>query len=217
MSEKSHLNQINKIKKGKQAKQAKYKKTVLSTDENSLWSWIVVLCIGLLVVFYCLRPRDLERIFETFVVKNSHIELSEEELNIIKDIQKDGGEDLSPNFIPSSEDDQQVLREIYEKLSKVHPFAEQLSFQQGRKSYSVNKRQVFLCLKDENGEHYAMNMLMYVALHELAHCMCDEIGHTAKFHEIFEHLLEIAHLNDVYDKNIEPISSYCNYASTHWP
>jgi hypothetical protein len=82
-----------------------------------------VLCIGLLVVFYCLRPRDLERIFETFVVKNSHIELSEEELNIIKDIQKDGGEDLSPNFIPSSDVDQNVLREIYDRLVRVHPFA----------------------------------------------------------------------------------------------
>ena len=40
------------------------------------------------------------------------------------------------------------------------------------------KQKVYLCLKDENNEYYNDNMLIYVALHELAHVLCDEIGHA---------------------------------------
>ena len=127
----------------------------------------------------------------------------------ISRIQNEGNDENSS--INYSNEDELVLKEIYIRLLKVHPFTEKLTLQQGAKSYSINKRQIYLCLKDEHGKYYGMNMLMYVALHELAHCMCDEIGHTDKFHEIFDHLLEMAHDRDVYDKTIQPVSSYCNY------
>lgn len=188
----------------------------LSMDPTfPFWSWMVVLLLGLLIGMYILRPRDLERIFENFVVKNSTIELTPAEKEIISSIQKDTWDDEKSNDHPSTEKDKQVLDEIYQRLLEVHPFTKNLSLKHGQKSYSINKKQVYLCIKDEQGEHYAMNMLMYVALHELAHCMCDEIGHTPKFHEIFNHLLEIAHEKNVYDKNIEPLSSYCNYATSN--
>ena len=45
-----------------------------------------------------------------------------------------------------------------------------------------------MCLKDKNGKYYDDNMLNYVALHELAHVLCDEIGHTDKFYAIFDEL-----------------------------
>ena len=191
-------------------------KSMVSMDPTfPFWSWMVVLLLGLLIGMYILRPRDLERIFENFVVKNSTIELSPAEKEIISSIQKDTWDDDNSNDHHSTEKDKQVLDEIYQRLLEVHPFTKNLSLKHGQKSYSINKKQVYLCLKDEQGEHYAMNMLMYVALHELAHCMCDEIGHTPKFHEIFNHLLDIAHEKNVYDKTIEPLSSYCNYASSN--
>lgn len=54
-------------------------------------------------------------------------------------------------------------------------------------SYSVNKgEELAFCLRSKkNGNHHNINLLMYVALHELAHVGCHEIGHTDLFKEIF--------------------------------
>lgn len=87
-----------------------------------------------------------------------------------------------------------------------------LKFYQGRKSYTINKRKVYLCLYDpKTGEPYPLNMLMYVAIHELAHVFCDEIGHTTKFHQIFNNLLYRAEAKGVYDSSIPLISNYCGH------
>ena len=55
-------------------------------------------------------------------------------------------------------------------------------------SYSVNKgEELAFCLRSKkNGNLHNINLLMYVALHELAHVGCHEIGHTELFKEIFE-------------------------------
>ena len=81
----------------------------------------------------------------------------------------------------------------------------------GEKSYTINKEKVFLCLVDENGEYYNINSLLYVFLHETSHVLCDEIGHTEKFHEIFQDLLEQASEMGIYDPSIPMISNYCTY------
>ena len=101
--------------------------------------------------------------------------------------------------------------EIKEKLRQIDPRVESLEFFAGNKSYTINKQKVYLCLKDENGDYYNDNMLIYVALHELAHVLCDEIGHTPKFKNIFEELLVKAERQGVYDPNIPPILDYCTY------
>ena len=101
--------------------------------------------------------------------------------------------------------------EIKERLRAVHPRVDSLEFFAGNKSYTINKQKVYLCLKDEKGEYYEDNMLMYVALHELAHVLCDEIGHTDKWKKIFEDLLADAEKKGVYDSNVPPILDYCTY------
>lgn len=55
-------------------------------------------------------------------------------------------------------------------------------------SYSVNKgEEVVFCLKSKKtGELHKINLLMYVAIHEMAHIGCHEIGHTNLFKNIFE-------------------------------
>jgi hypothetical protein len=55
-------------------------------------------------------------------------------------------------------------------------------------SYSVNKgEEVVFCLKSKKtGELHKINLLMYVAIHEMAHIGCHEIGHTELFKKIFE-------------------------------
>jgi hypothetical protein len=81
----------------------------------------------------------------------------------------------------------------------------------GKKSYTINKKRVFLCLKDENNKYYNDNMLVYVFLHELSHVICDEIGHTNKFNEIFKELLDVAVEKKIWDPNQDIILNYCDY------
>ena len=84
-----------------------------------------------------------------------------------------------------------------------------ITIMRGDNSYTINKRKVYICMKDENGKYYNENMLTYVLLHELAHVICDEVGHTQKFHQIFEKLLERAVALKIYDNSKELIFNYC--------
>ena len=104
-----------------------------------------------------------------------------------------------------------ILTQIREKLLLLDDGVSRLKFYQGKKSYTINKRKIYLCLKDEKNEYYNFNMLMYVAIHELAHVLCDEIGHTAKFHRIFQELLDKAEQIKIYDSSIPIVSNYCGH------
>lgn len=88
---------------------------------------------------------------------------------------------------------------------------DEITLYRGDKSYTINKEKVFLCLRDENGEYYNKNMLIYVILHEIAHVICDEIGHTDKFHRIFEQLLLKATEKEIYNPSIPIIQDYCQH------
>lgn len=108
--------------------------------------------------------------------------------------------------------DDPKLIEIREIIRPLHPDAvDKISLLEDQKSYTINKKKIYLCLRDENGEYYDNNMLLFVAIHELAHVLCDEIGHTDKFNSIFNELLQKAIEHDIYDPNIEPILNYCEY------
>lgn len=79
------------------------------------------------------------------------------------------------------------------------------------KSFTINKERIFLCLYDEKGEYYPLNMLIYVILHEIAHYLNkDDIGHTEKFHMKFEEVLNTAITFGIFNPNIPVIKNYCN-------
>jgi hypothetical protein len=83
---------------------------------------------------------------------------------------------------------------------------------EGSKSFTINKRKIYLCLKDKkagNENYYDYNSLIYVTLHEIAHVLCDELGHTKKFQLIFKELLEHAASLGQYDKKKEFVQNYC--------
>jgi hypothetical protein len=89
----------------------------------------------------------------------------------------------------------------------------------GNSSYTIDKEKVYLCLKDENDNYYDENTMTHVILHEFAHVLCDEIGHTKLFDKMFQCLLDEAHESTcpyqkeqcgrIYDKNIPFPSNYC--------
>jgi hypothetical protein len=108
-----------------------------------------------------------------------------------------------------AESDDPIMLTVKEKLKLIHPDVSRLEFYESNKSYTINKQKVHLCLKDKNGDYYNENMLTYVGLHELAHVLCDEVGHTEKFYRVFDDLLDKAHEMGLYDPSIPIIQDYC--------
>jgi predicted metal-dependent hydrolase len=85
-------------------------------------------------------------------------------------------------------------------------------------SFSVNKgEEIAFCLKSKRtGDMHQLNLIMYVALHEMAHIACPEIGHGPLFQKIFKFLTEVAieiglYRLDNYDTN--PVE-YCGMMLT---
>jgi len=104
-----------------------------------------------------------------------------------------------------------LLDELKKQLSVIHPKFKNVELFEGKKSYTINKKRVFVCLKDSKGRYYNRNMLCYVILHEYAHMLCDEVGHTTKFFNIFDDLLDKAASAGLYNPSIPPLTDYCGH------
>jgi hypothetical protein len=81
-------------------------------------------------------------------------------------------------------------------------------------SYTVNKgERLVFCLRERNKKNrlHELNLLVYVAIHELAHLMTQEVGHTRKFWENNKLLLNEAIALKLYrrvDFDAHPVE-YC--------
>jgi hypothetical protein len=69
-------------------------------------------------------------------------------------------------------------------------------------SYSVNKgEQIVFCIRSKhNGTIHSLNLLMYVAIHEMSHIACPDYGHGPLFQKIFAFLLGVAIKLNIYTK-----------------
>lgn len=103
-----------------------------------------------------------------------------------------------------------LIKEIRSIDPDVDNIVDHLRFFEGDKSYTIDKKYVFICKKDKKThEQYHRNQLVLVLIHEISHALCDEIGHTEKFESIFENLLEKASNKGVYNPNIPSVEDYC--------
>lgn len=80
-------------------------------------------------------------------------------------------------------------------------------------SYSVNKgEELSFCLTSKKtNDLHDINLLMYVAIHELSHIACPEIGHGALFKKIFKKFIDVSIELNIYNKvdyNQYPVE-YC--------
>jgi len=101
------------------------------------------------------------------------------------------------------------IDDLRNKLKKAIPEIKDIDIYGSNKSFTINKKHIHLCLRNKKGEYYNDNMLIYVLLHELAHVLCDEVGHTDKFKNIFTELLIRASKAGLYDRSIPPEDNYC--------
>lgn len=95
-------------------------------------------------------------------------------------------------------------------IASCFPDIPPIKLYEGCKSYTLNKDKIFLCLRDRDGQTYDTNILMYVLLHEIAHTLCNEVGHTPQFKQIFDALLQRAIACGIYTPVTIP-KDYCNF------
>lgn len=55
-------------------------------------------------------------------------------------------------------------------------------------TYTLDKRRVFVRMRDENGKRYPDCILRYVLVHELAHVLNDTMGHDESFKRLLARL-----------------------------
>lgn len=121
-----------------------------------------------------------------------------------------------------------LLLSLIKEMKKIHPNdddvirldknynAEHLSEgtdQTNYTSYSVNKgEQIVFCLRSRDTQQklVPLNVLMYVAIHELAHLMTKEIGHPPEFWKNFKRLLNTAIDMNIY-KKVDYANNPVNY------
>ena len=80
-------------------------------------------------------------------------------------------------------------------------------------AYSVNKgEELSICIRDKDTEKFIdNNIILFVAIHELAHIMTPETGHTPLFWDNMKYLLEQASTSGIYhpqDYSQNPVN-YC--------
>lgn len=104
-----------------------------------------------------------------------------------------------------------TLKEIVKPITyNGRSIADGMRLYKADKSFTINKSQTFLCLKDKEGYYYPLNQLVYVLLHERAHSLnTADVGHTDAFYKVFDELLEKATQLGIYNPNIPIIQNYC--------
>ena len=160
-----------------------------------LFLLIIIGCIIYCVIFNSKKPlnQNFSLIYEYF--KNDN-DIVEPKLRFLQ-------QKLKPMFADNVEYTG-ILKNINKKR-----ILNEISLYKGDKSYTINKEDIYICLTDENEKYYNDNMLIYVLLHEISHSICDEIGHTKKFYDIFDALLLKAIDMKIYDKDIPVVKNYC--------
>jgi len=148
-------------------------------------------------------------IYILYLIKKNRLTLVEANNNVKFMVYNDTNKAVSANLLAELVDRMYKLRDklIYNKKKYIEyeeyiDFLE-VNFNQDRTSiyenipdtdltsYSVNKgEELAFCLKSKKtGNFHDINLLMYVAVHEMAHMACPEIGHGELFKKVFRFLI----------------------------
>lgn len=102
------------------------------------------------------------------------------------------------------------ISDLKQRLAVIDERFTNLDIRESNSSYTEDKTIIYLCLRDEQGQDYPVNTLVYVALHEISHLLNKtDYGHTPAFHKIFDKLLCKAASKGVYDPDQPHSAWYC--------
>jgi len=121
------------------------------------------------------------------------------------------------NYLYSNKDNfpefKDYIKQLHRNLNKDRTLIYENDPKSDLTSFSVNKgEEIAFCLKSKKtGDIHDVNLIMYVAIHEMAHIACPEIGHGELFKKIFKFLTEQAIELGIYkydDYDSKPVE-YC--------
>jgi hypothetical protein len=99
-------------------------------------------------------------------------------------------------------------------LMKVDSRVQYINFYASDDSFTEDKKRIYLCLKDKDGNYYKYNDLIYVSLHELAHAFSNTVDydHTSpEFINNFNYLINRAVEVGIYDPSQTFTDNYCKH------
>lgn len=106
-----------------------------------------------------------------------------------------------------------ILTEIKKRFYVMSPKYAMIPMKTGPKSYTEDKSIITLCvINPDTKKPYNINVLMYVACHELAHVISKAFGddsHEDEFKANFSALLAMAARKRVYDPMYPIPTNYC--------
>lgn len=104
-----------------------------------------------------------------------------------------------------------ILGKLKRILLPLDPRINQLKFLPSKSTYTFNKNTIHFCLRDNKGQYYPLNMLIMVAVHELAHSFYpgDSTKHPSDWMTDYTILLKKAEDLKIYDPSIPVVSNYC--------
>jgi hypothetical protein len=104
------------------------------------------------------------------------------------------------------------LTKLHTRLQIIDPRLRRTRVYEDIKSYTINKENIYICARTEEGKLYDRNTLTYVLLHEYAHVLCpDTEDHSEQFKRIFDVLLSRATKLGLFNPDIPLTKQYCGY------
>ena len=162
-------------------------------------SILIIIFFFIIFTFFCIHNNEVQYV-ESFIDKNQYLvrnlEDKDKAANMLADIKK-----RLLNILSYIEDNKSkdtdcifIKQYCYNKIKKLNKTIIRESSQNSvYTSYSVNKgEELVFCLRSKQNTLHDINEIMYVAIHELAHIICPEIGHTQLFYKINRILLKYA-------------------------
>lgn len=185
---------------------------MLSFNDYFVIFFVVILLFFYLKNMYAEVEYKKSKDGHTYLVRR--VGNSQEAAEYLADI-ADRLEKIIKHYVAKHPDSKEGKR-LYENFNKNN--ISEGSVESGYTSYSVNKgERIVLCIRQKDNSFVDKNIVMYVAIHELAHLGDGNVGHNESFWNFFRKLLleavEIGmYTKTDYSSNPQP---YCGIQITH--